>query len=211
MTIGSPPFPAGGSAADGAPGAVLAEYHLDARYRQPLLVRFIISGGLTVLLAFAVVHADNPELLVLGSLAGIVALYNGVVFIWRGRFRTRLTADGIEIRGYFSHFVPWAEVRAIRDEGYGASQSLDAGYDVGVVRYGPGSRAATYRRGGGRTGGTTGRRARLGVIRISRHRGKSLVLRAPLVTAWAPDPYFEAKLAELRRLSGQFGTRPPAG
>ncbi len=200
-----------GMAGVGTPGAgspdVLAEYRLAPQYRRPFLSRFIVAGVFTGLFAFAVAEKANPGLLVVASLIGIAALYNGAMYIWRGRFRTRVTTHGIEIRGYFNHFVPWPDVRAIDEEGYGQSQPLDVGYDVRYVRYGTGSRPA-FRSGSGRMGNTTGRRARLGVIRIIRRRGKGMMLRAPLVTAWAPDPYFSDKLRQMQVLSTQYGTRP---
>jgi hypothetical protein len=201
----------GGVSQSSAPD-VLAEYRLDARYRRPFLSRFAISGVVTCLFALGAAKKTVPELLIFASLFGAVAVYSGIVYIWRDRFRTRVTTQGIEIRGYFNHFVPWSEIKGITEEGYGGSQSLDAGYDVRVRSYGAASRPVVYRRGGGRmSGSTTGRRARLGVVRIVRHRGKSLMLRAPLVTAWAPDPYFETKLRQMQQLSGQYGTRPIGG
>jgi hypothetical protein len=184
---------------------LLAEYRLPSRYRRPFLSRFIVSGVFTGLFAYAAAKGANPGFLAVASLVGITAVYNGAMYIWRGRFRTRVTTHGIEIRGYFNHFVPWAEVRAIKEEGYGDSQPLDAGYDV---RPGFSSPAGRYRRSGGRMSGTTGRRAKLGVIRIVRRRGKSMMLRAPLVTAWAPDPQFSDKLSQMQALSAQYGTRP---
>ncbi len=200
-----------GTAGVGVPGGgspdVLADYRLAPQYRRPCLARFIVAGVFTGVLAFAVAEKGNPGLLSVASLVGIAALYNGVMYIWRARFRTRVTTHGIEIHGYFNHFVPWAEVKAIHEEGYGQSQPLDAGYDVRYVQYGTGSRPA-FRRGSGRMGSTTGRRARLGVIRIIRRRGKGMMLRAPLVTAWAPDPYFSDKLGQMQALSTQYGTRP---
>jgi hypothetical protein len=190
---------------------ILAEYRLAPAYRRPFLSRFIISAVPTGLLAFAVAERPDPGLLLVAGLLGLAALYNGIAYVWRGRFRTRVTTHGIEVRGYFSHFVPWAEVKAIQEEGYGQSQPLDAGYDVQYAVYGAAPRPGTFRKGGGRMGSTTGRRARLGVIRIVRRPGKGLMLRAPLVTAWAPDPYFSAKLRQMQALSGQYGTRPVDG
>jgi hypothetical protein len=199
--------PATGSPETALPD-ILAEYRLAPAYRRPFLSRFIISGVPTGLLAFAAAERPNPGLLLIAGLLGLAALYNGIAYVWRGRFRTRVTTHGIEIRGYFGHFVPWAEVKAIREEGYGQSQPLDAGYDVQYAVYGAAPRPGAFRKGGGRMGSTTGRRARLGVIRIVRRHGKGLMLRAPLVTAWAPDPYFSAKLRQMQALSGQYGTRP---
>jgi hypothetical protein len=177
-----------------APG-VLAEYRLDARYRRPFLGRFVLACIFTALSAFLVATSPHLDYDLIASLVGIAALYNGIAYAWRGRFRTRVTRDGIEIRGYFNHFVPWSDVRAVLEEGYGDSQPMVEGfYDR---RYGRGSRS----------GGTTGRRARLGVIRVVRYHGKGMMLRAPLVTAWAPDPYFSDKLRQIQALSAQYGTR----
>jgi hypothetical protein len=187
---------------------LLAEYRLPSQYRRPFLSRFIVAGVFTGLFAFAAAEGANPGVLAVASLVGIGAVYNGAMYIWRGRFRTRVTTQGIEIHGYFNHFVPWDDVKAVREEGYGDSQPLDAGYDVRSGWSGLGSRSSPYRRGGGAMGSTTGRRARLGVIRIFRRHGKSMMLRAPLVTAWAPDPQFSDKLSQMQALSTQYGTRP---
>ncbi len=188
---------------------VLAEYRLGPEYRRPYLTRFIVFGVLAVLLAVLWTRSHLALWLVLDSFVGPIATYHGLVYLWRDRFRTRLTTEGIEIRGYFDHFVPWREVKAIAEDGYGSSQPLDADYDIRLVS----PRGAPYRRSGGRAGATIGRRARLGVVRVIRFRGKSMMLRAPLVTSWAPDPYFEDKVAHLQDLSRQYGTRPadPSG
>ncbi len=45
-----------------------------------------------------------------------------------------------------------------------------------------------------------GYRARLATVRVSRRRGRSLLLRAPLVTSWQDDPEFQDKV----RLIGQW-------
>jgi hypothetical protein len=177
---------------------VLAEYRLSRRYRRPSLNRFLVTGVIAALMSYGALNGANPGSLTLASLVLIAAVYNGAMYVWRARFRTRVTTHGIEIHGYFIHFVPWSAVKAIQDEGYGYSQPLDAGYDGQSTPFG--------RRYGG-IGPTTGRRARLGVVRIFRHHGKSVMLRAPLVTAWAPDPYFTDKLSQMQALSGQYGTR----
>jgi hypothetical protein len=183
---------------------LLAEYRLPRQYQRPCLTRFIVFGVLAGLVSFGVVDAPNPVTVLFLAAFGIPAVYNGAMVIWRSRFRTRVTTHGIEIRGYFNHFVPWADVQAIKDEGYGDSRPLDTGY--GGTRT---SSGRAYRGGSGSLGmGSTGRRARLGVVRIFRRHGKSMMLRAPLVTAWAPDPQFSNKLAQMQTLSAQYGTRP---
>jgi hypothetical protein len=187
-----------------APG-VLAEYRLHARYRRPFLARFVLTGFFACLFTAAVAMSPHLDYGIIAGLVGVAALYNGIAYTWRGRFRTRVTRDGIEVRGYFNHFVPWSEIKAVREEGYGESHPLVEGYYDRQYRHGGGSRS-----GGSRSGGTTGRRARLGVVRIFRVRGKSIILRAPLVTAWAPDPHFEAKVRQMQELAGQLGSRPGA-
>jgi hypothetical protein len=182
-----------------APG-VLVEYRLEARYRRPFLARFVLTGSLTGLAVAALAMSPHLDYALIASLLGIGALYNGIAYAWRGRFRTRVTRDGIEVRGYFNHFVPWSEVKAVLEEGYGESGPMvDGYYDR---QYGAIGRRSS------RPGGTTGRRARLGVVRIVRRHGKGVMLRAPLVTAWAPDPYFSDKLRQMQALSSQYGTRP---
>jgi hypothetical protein len=179
-----------------APG-VLAEYRLDARYRRPFLARFILASIFTAMFGLATALSPHLDYAVITGLVGVGALHNGIAYAWRGRFRTRVTRDGIEVRGYFNHFVPWSEVRAVREEGYGESSPMVDGYYD-----------RQNRRRGSRSGGTTGRRARLGVVRIIRRHGKGVMLRAPLVTAWAPDPYFSDKLRQMQALSSQYATRP---
>jgi hypothetical protein len=182
---------------------VLAEYRLPSQYKRPCLTRFVVFGVLTGLVSFGVANGVNPVTVIFFAVFGIPAVYNGAMTIWRSRFRTRVTTRGIEIRGYFNHFVPWADVRAIKEDGYGDSRPLDAGY--GGMKT---SSGRTYRGSSSFGMGTTGRRAKLGVVRIIRRHGKSMMLRAPLVTAWAPDPQFSNKLSQMQALATQYGTRP---
>jgi hypothetical protein len=182
---------------------LLAEYRLQSVYLRPFLTRFIACGILAGAFALGLTHGGNPISLFFLPVFGLVAVYNGSMSIWRSRFRTRVTTQGIEIRGYFNHFVPWADVKAIQDEGFGYSQPLDAGYG-GQVTYSGRVYSGTSTLGMG----TTGARAKLGVVRIFRWDGKSMMLRAPLVTAWAPDPEFSDKLSQMQALSAQYGTRP---
>jgi hypothetical protein len=183
--------PAAGSglvAGEQAPG-VLAEYRLPPRYRRPLAIRFIGAALVNGLLTLAWAEGHRVFLAGLDIIVAPITVYNGLMYVWRGRFRTRLTSDGIQIRGYFNHFVPWSDVRAVTQDGYEVSAPLDP-------------------RGAFRLNATTGPRARIGVARLMRFRGKSKILRAPLATAWAPDPAFEDKLQQIQELSSRYGTRP---
>ena len=53
-----------------------------------------------------------------------------------------------------------------------------------------------------------GARARLGTVRLVRTSGRRMLLRAPLATSWAIDPYFEQKARQMQELANQYGTRP---
>lgn len=178
--------------ATGSAPNVLAEYRLNWPFRRPPLIRFVAFAALAALCAF------SPKLRPGAPFLAAVALYYGIAYLWRGRFCTRLTSQGIEVRGYFNHFVSWAEVAEIHDGGLGVSQPLDAGYDVKSFRY--------VGMGGLGCLALTGR-APIGVVHVTRVDGTGMTLRAPLVTVWAPDPHFEDKLSEIQRLAGQYGAR----
>jgi hypothetical protein len=189
-----------------APSGPLAEYRLAPRYVRPNRTQFITLGALTVLLAFAWERGHEVGLVYFALICGLFAVYNGAAYIWRGRFRTRLTSEGIQIRGYFNHFVPWRDVQGFEVGGYGDSRPLNDGYDVRVAVAG----RASYTRSGGRIA-NMGWRARLGTVHLVRTSGHRMLLRAPLVTSWAPDPYFDQKTRQLQELSSQYGTRPVTG
>jgi hypothetical protein len=176
-------------------------YKLGRNYRKPNLIRFLAFGILTGVAGLTVRHATLDHtlalpLLIVGSAA---AAYNGIAYLWRGRFRTRLTTQGVEIRGYFNHFVPWSHIAGLEVGGYGESTSLTANLDRR-----PGRRFSN-------PSPTSGVRARLGTVHLVLTGGRRMILRAPLVTAWAPDPYFEQKTRQMQELSQQYGTRPSLG
>lgn len=184
----------------------LADYRLAPRFVRPNRNQFITLGALTLLLAFAWERSHEVGLVYFALISGLFAVYNGAAYLWRGRFRTRLTSEGVEIRGYFNHFVPWHDVQGFEVGGYGDSMPLNDGYGVRVAVAG----RASYTRPAGRML-RTGRRARLGTVHLVRTSGHRMLLRAPLVTSWAPDPYFDQKTTQLQELGGQYGTRPVAG
>jgi hypothetical protein len=194
-----------GSAGHG-PAGQIAEYRLNPRYVRPNRTRFFTFGVLTILLAVAWERSHEAGLSYVALICGLTAVYNGAAYIWRSRFRTRLTGEGVEILGYFNHFVPWRDVQGFDVGGYGESRPLNADYGVRVSVAG----RASYRRSSGSIA-NTGRRSRLGTVHLVRTSGRRMLLRAPLVTSWAPDPHFDEKTRQLQDLSGQYGTRPVPG
>lgn len=130
-------------------------FTLDRHYRVPLARR----GALSLVLAgiAAVLAGSGFPALVgwpIAAVFGTAGLAYAVRYIWAGRFSARLTAEGIEARGYFDHFVPWSEVTGLNVGGFpvpDGRQTPLAGkpWDSPVVRPGgvggQGDRAGAYR------------------------------------------------------------------
>jgi hypothetical protein len=173
------------------------EYRLSRQYRRPTLMRFVGMAALTVIcivtsLAFLDVGA---------AIFGALAVYFGVSYVWRGRFRTRVTSRGIEARGYFNHFVPWDEVRDIEVNALGSDRvGVDDNFGTAEI--------ARFGRGGSRVVASpiTGRNiSRLAGIAVVKADGQKVLLRAPLVSGWAADPEFDDKARQLHQLCIQYG------
>jgi hypothetical protein len=173
------------------------EYRLSGQYRRPALFRFAAMVVLTVVCIVAPLAILDPAAAILGALA----VYFGVSWLWRGRFRTKVTSRGIEVRGYFNHFAPWEQVRDIEvsalgsdrvglEDSFGTFQSARMG--IG------GSRVVTSTNTGGRI-------ARLASISVVRADGHKVMLRAPLVSGWAVDPDFDDKARQLHDLCVRYG------
>jgi hypothetical protein len=183
--------PAGGY----GPAALLAEYRMGPEFRRPVLVHFALNFAGTVLLTILAVEA-SPVGYVLGSVTAAAATYYGIAYLWRGRFRTRVTARGIEARGYRNHVVPWDQVRGIEIGGW--SYGTEAGLYQGVSRGG-----FTTGQAGSAAAARSGKMARIATVKVVRADGKKVLLRAPLVTGWASDPYFNDKARQLQDLARQ--------
>jgi hypothetical protein len=179
------------------------EYRLGPDYYRPNLARVIFYGGLSAFLAWTWSRGHIEDLLVLSRIFGAIGAYNGVAYVWRRRFRTRLTAQGVKIYGYFNHFVRWRDVQGFEVSGFGNSQPLGQDYDPQALDARGGAR---FRLGG--RAGNTGRRARLGTVYLIRASGRKMLLRAPIVTSWTADPFLEQKVGKMRELCSQYGTRP---
>lgn len=173
------------------------EYRLSPRYRRPVLNRFI------AMVVLAVVAAVTRLAVLDGAAAifGACAVLFGVQYLWRGRFRTRVTSRGIEIRGYFNHFVPWEMVRDIEVSEFGPDRMrLDE--NLGTTQFTRtglrGPRVSAVRN----TGIRIGRLASIAVVRADGHK---VVLRAPLVSGWTADPDFDDKARQLEELCMRYG------
>ena len=177
-------------------------FGLDRGFRKPLVQR----GALTLVIGGLAVAASallGPPMLVLAGLCGLTVVGFAVAYAWRGRFRTVLTPEGIHVRGYFSHFIPWPDVAGFTVRNHGAAPSWDGSdgespaQPIEVYR---GSRSgAAMLRGNGRTSRPL---VSVEVVRTNRHR---LTLRAPVVTGWQDDPEFDDKVRLMEQWRRQYG------
>jgi hypothetical protein len=178
-------------------------FGLDRGFRKPLVQRgalSIVIGGLAV----AASALLGPPMLVVAGLCGLVAAGYAVAYAWHSRFRTVLTPEGIHVRGYFSHFIPWPDVAGFAVRNHGAAPSWDGSdgespaQPIEVYR---GSRSGTAMlRGNSRTSRPL---VSVEVVRTNRHR---LTLRAPVVTGWQDDPGFDDKVRLMEQWRRRYGT-----
>lgn len=186
-------------------------------YRKPLILGGVRALVFAVIFAFVASFGIAPVVFwVVAAVFGAFALLYAIRYVWAGRFRTRLSAEGIEIRGYFSHFVPWQQVTGLEVTGHTAparSGVPRAPYLSGTGQVNTGY--ATVRSSGrlgrpGRRSSTAGYRGKLFTVRVARSSGHSLLLRAPLVTAWQSDPQFEDKVRVIDQWRSAYGKRNAA-
>ncbi len=173
------------------------EYRLSPEYRRPMLVRCAVSAVLTgICLA-----SRNATLEDAAYATGALAVIFGILYLWRGRFATKVTGRGVEVHGYFNHFVPWDAIRGIEVVSFGGGD-LPAGQDYGGQLY-----SSTSMRGTGvrMVRASPNRMAVLAAIKLVRANGRKLRLRAPLVSGWAADPDFTDKARQLEQLCAKYG------
>jgi hypothetical protein len=173
------------------------EYRLSGQYRRPALFRFAAMVVLTVVC----IVTPWPTLDAGAAIFSALAVYFGVSYLWRGRFRTRVTSRGIEVRGYFNHFVPWEQVRDIEVSALGSDRAgLDDDFGTAeFARFGSGGSRVVARRNTGRS------IPRLASIAVVKADGHKVLLRAPLVSGWAADPDFDDKARQLHELCVRYG------
>ena len=153
------------------------EFRLGRAYRT----RPLAQGCIALVLAAALYAAglNMPAVRGLAVLALAYAAGSFAVCARNSHVRTRLTAQGIEIRRYRRKVVPWPAVSDIKITGSG--HAADA--PVTSIR----TRTGTPRGRGPRT---------VAKVEVARARGHRVRLPAPLVTSSHDDPDFDDK-AEL--------------
>lgn len=175
-------------------------------YRAPLLRRAGIFLVLTAIAAFLAGSGVVPQLAwTAAALLGAATLAQGIRYVWQGRFRTRLSATGIEAQGYFGHFIPWSEVTGLDIGGFTAPDA-----ETAAITGTPWNSPVTQPLSRAAFNSEAGYRGKLATIRVTRRNGRSVLLRAPLVTSWQDDPEFDDKTRVIRQWWRDYGQGPAA-
>ncbi len=192
----------------GLPGNEVV-FSRDRATRLPLLRRAVAAVFFAGLAAAASTLLGPPMFIVAGVL-GLGALGGAVSYAWKGRFRTVLTPQGIELHGYVRHFIPWHEVAGFRvkhgQEGARSGQDeVDPAEQVeifnlwlrkpGLVPYG---------------GHQTAPPRPHVTVQVVRSSGQRMVLPAPVVSGPAGDPQLGDKLSQLEAWRQRYGPQTPA-
>jgi len=195
------------SAGEGGLSGQDVVFRLARGYRRPLVTRG--SGLLVVAILAAVVAGLGVIPAVAWTVAGffaVLALCYAARYAWIGRFRTRLSPRGIEIRGYFDHFVPWPDVTGVEVTSREPTGLLLTGSTRGVhvTEFDPSQQPRTSEKVAGQDASNG-----LVTVRVARSSGHRLLLRAPIVTGWQSDPEFEDKVATIRWWWQAYGRAVP--
>lgn len=147
--------------------------------------RQLWSGVITLIIAIALVvvtwHAD----IALRWLFVVPLAYAAIrltSYFWRGRFHTRLTAQGIDVQGFLHRFLPWETIREIE------------AYNIQRVKDIPVANPSIQ----GRYSSRDRPRRKRAFVQVVRDNGRIVELPAPLLSDFEHDPQFDAKVKVIR-------------
>ena len=175
--------------------------------RKYLLNRAITAFVLAVLVALVGEFLQPHLLVIAGYLIGLFAVGNAAAYVLDGLYRTALTNEGIEVRGYVRRVIPWSDVSAFRVRGLDQPELLSPD---------PGSASPEPRRlvaGSGlnrrpqwdvpadRRPRTRNRRVTVEVVRAN---GRRVVLPAPIVAGPHGDSEFPDKVRQMEQWRQQW-------
>jgi hypothetical protein len=168
------------------------------------LLKRAVTAMIFACLAVLVGESLQPHVLVFaGYVLGLVAVGNAAAYALEGLFRTVVTSEGIEVRGYVHRVIPWSEVRAFRVRGLNQAGILPP--DRGSANEsqprrlvaGPGlRRTPQWDRPADRGSRTRPSRVTVEVVRTN---GRRVVLPAPIVAGPHGDSEFADKVRQLEQ------------
>jgi hypothetical protein len=176
--------------------------------RPPSSRKYLLRRAATAMifacLAVVVGETLQPHLLVIaGYLIALVAVGNAAAYALEGVFRTVVTNEGLEVRGYVHRMIPWSEVRAFRVRGLDQADLLppdqSSGSELEPRRLvaGTGLRhAPQWDRPADRSSRTSTSRVTVEVVRTN---GRRVVLPAPIVAGPDGDSEFADKVRQLEQ------------
>jgi hypothetical protein len=169
---------------------------LEFRPGPGLRSRQLWSGLITLIIAIALIvvtwHAD-AALRWLFVIPLAYAACRLTSYVWRGKFRTRLTPQGIDVHGFLHRFVPWDSISDI--EAYNIQRVKDIPVADPNIQ--------------GRYSSRDRPRRKRAFVQVVRDNGRVVELPAPLLSDFEHDPQFDAKVKVIRERWQQAITSHP--
>jgi hypothetical protein len=158
------------------------EFTLEPRFRAHLLRRAITAVILGLLIGAFGLSKHLGFITAVSVLCLLYAAASVAVWFCRGRFVTRLTDEGIEVRRYVTKLLPWSEIREIQT------------YDF--ARVAP-MRVAAGRSNRSRNTSTGGTKT-VACVKVVLASGRKVKLPAPLATRAQSDHLFAEKVRTIK-------------
>jgi hypothetical protein len=147
--------------------------------------RQLWSGAIALIIAIVLIVLTLHAFVLLRWLF-VIPLGYAVVrltsYAWRGRFRTRLTAQGIDVHSFLHRFVPWDTIRDI--EAYNIQRVTDIPVANPNIQ--------------GRYSSRERPRRKRAFVQVVRANGRIVELPAPLLSDFDHDPQFDFKVKVIR-------------
>jgi hypothetical protein len=172
------------------------EFRPGGGFSTPSLVRGCVALVFTAVLLTVGLGTTAAGLAWLAAIPGAAAVLLLTNYFVRRGYRTRLSPQGIEMRGWRTRSVPWTGIRDIQTVTFGRIASVPV---------------MGSRRTGGRASRQGGANRKVATVRIQNSHGHWIELPAPIVTGTQEDPDFADKARRIREYwqlaNGQPQTR----
>jgi hypothetical protein len=143
--------------------------------------RQLWSGTISLIIAIVLVVLTWHSIPLLRWLFVLPLAYSIIrltSYVLRGRFSTRITAEGIDVHGFLHRFVPWSTITGI--EAYNIERVTDIPVAAPNIQ--------------GRYSSKDRPRRKRAFVQVVRNNGRIVELPAPLLSDLEHDPQFDAKV-----------------